>query len=128
DGGPVAAPAGPGRGPGGGGRPMKPGLTTAAALPLARSRLADYLELTKPRVAVLVLFTVAAGYWLGSLGHTDPVLLLHTVAGTALVAAGARAPNQLLERHSDARIPRPAPRPPPPGPRHARRAPALALA
>ena len=32
-----------------------------AALPLSRSRLADYLELTKPRIAVLVLFTVAAG-------------------------------------------------------------------
>jgi protoheme IX farnesyltransferase len=94
---------------------MKPALTTAAALPLARSRFADYLELTKPRIAVLVLFTVAAGYWLGSAGPTDLVGLLNTVAGTALVAAGASVLNQLLERHSDARMRRTDQRPLPAG-------------
>jgi protoheme IX farnesyltransferase len=71
------------------------------AIPLPRSRAADYLELTKPRVAVLVLFTVAAGAWLGAQGEPDLAALLHAVIGTALVAAGASALNQLLERHTD---------------------------
>ena len=31
-----------------------------AAAPVVRGRLADYLELTKPRIAVMALFTVGA--------------------------------------------------------------------
>ncbi len=84
------------------------------ALPLARSRLADYVELTKPRVAVLVLFTVAAG---GLLAQRTPDLwlLAHTIIGTGLVAAGASALNQLLERHTDALMRRTESRPLPAG-------------
>jgi protoheme IX farnesyltransferase len=86
-----------------------------APLPLTRSRLADYLALTKPRVAVLVLFTVAAGAWLGKRGDLDLLLLAHTVCATALVAAGASALNQLLERHTDALMRRTENRPLPAG-------------
>jgi protoheme IX farnesyltransferase len=64
-------------------------------------RWADFAELTKPRIAVMVLFTVAAGAWLSSPGNVDWARLLHTLFGTALVACGASALNQLLERHSD---------------------------
>jgi protoheme IX farnesyltransferase len=77
--------------------------------------VADYVELTKPRVAVLVLFTVAAGAWLAGRAELDPLLVLHTVTATALVAAGASALNQLLERHSDARMRRTENRPLPSG-------------
>jgi protoheme IX farnesyltransferase len=84
-------------------------------LPLARSRAADYLELTKPRVAVLVLFTVAAGAWLATVGEPDLAALVHTLVGTALVAAGASALNQFLERHSDALMRRTENRPLPAG-------------
>jgi protoheme IX farnesyltransferase len=87
----------------------------AVALPLPRSRFADYVELTKPRVAVLVLFTVAAGAWLAGRSELDPLLVLHTVCATALVAAGASALNQLIERHSDARMRRTENRPLPSG-------------
>src|SRR5437762_8881224 len=66
-------------GPPVGGRRMK---TASAALPLTRSRLADYVELTKPRIAVLVLFTVAAGGWLAGLNDGDGLVLLHTVCAT----------------------------------------------
>jgi protoheme IX farnesyltransferase len=95
-------------------------MKTAAAvapelLPLARSRVADYVELTKPRVAVLVLFTVAAGFWLGSPNGPDLDSLLHTVCATALVAAGASALNQLLERQTDALMRRTEARPLPAG-------------
>jgi protoheme IX farnesyltransferase len=93
---------------------MKAAVCTEA-LPLQRSRVADYVELTKPRVAVLVLFTVAAGVWLGSRGAPDLAGLLHTVCATALVAAGASALNQLLERHTDALMRRTEGRPLPSG-------------
>jgi protoheme IX farnesyltransferase len=85
------------------------------AVPLLPARAADYLELTKPRVAVLVLFTVAAGSFLAARGAIDLVLLWHTLFGTALVAGGASALNQLLERHSDALMRRTRNRPLPAG-------------
>jgi protoheme IX farnesyltransferase len=89
-----------------------------AALPLTRSRVADYVDLTKPRVSVLVLFTVAAGGWLAGLADGDGLTLLHTVCATALVAAGASALNQLLERHTDALMRRTENRPLPAGRLH----------
>ena len=59
----------------------------AAALPMSRSRWLDFVELTKPRIALLVLFTVAIGAMLASPAAPDLWLLFNTVAGTALVAA-----------------------------------------
>jgi heme o synthase len=85
------------------------------AQPSALTRIADYLELTKPRIATLVLFTVAVGAWLASPTHLDLVRLLNTVLGTALVACGASSLNQLLERHSDALMRRTENRPLPAG-------------
>jgi heme o synthase len=85
------------------------------APPLVRSRLAGYVELTRPRLAVMVLFTVAAGFGLASAGAPDLARLLHTVFGTALVVAGATALNQVLERHSDAQMDRTRNRPLPSG-------------
>jgi protoheme IX farnesyltransferase len=82
---------------------------------LAPSRLADYLMLTKPRVAVLVLFTVAAGALLASPHSPDWTVLFHTVFGTALVAGGASALNQFLERESDGHMWRTENRPLPAG-------------
>jgi protoheme IX farnesyltransferase len=96
---------------------MKTATTTVCPGPLtlARARLADYVELTKPRVAVLVLFTVAAGAWLAARQAPDLACLLHTLCGTALVAAGASALNQFFERHSDALMHRTENRPLPAG-------------
>src|SRR5262249_15718055 len=95
-----------------GGRTMK---TLSAAAPITRSRVADYLELTKPRIAILVLFTVAIGGWLAGLRDGDALVLFHTVCATALIAGGASALNQLLERHSDALMTRTENRPLPAG-------------
>jgi protoheme IX farnesyltransferase len=91
--------------------------TTLVAEPatLIRIRLADYMELTKPRVGVLVLFTVAAGAWLAARGVPDLAGLVHTLLGTGLVVAGASALNQFLERHSDALMQRTENRPLPAG-------------
>ncbi len=87
----------------------------AAAVVLTRSRLVDYVALTKPRVAVLVLFTVAAGALLAAGPQIEPLVLLHAVLGTAFVAGGASALNQLLERHSDGLMRRTETRPLPSG-------------
>jgi protoheme IX farnesyltransferase len=95
---------------------MKAVVSVCAQAPaLSRPRVAEYVELTKPRVAVLVLFTVGAGVLLAG-GRDLPLLvLLHTVLGTALVAAGAAALNQWYERDSDALMRRTEKRPLPSG-------------
>jgi protoheme IX farnesyltransferase len=95
---------------------MKAVVSVCAEAPaLARPRVADYVELAKPRVAVLVLFTVGAGVLLAGGRDFQFLVLLHTVLGTALVAAGASALNQWLERDSDARMHRTEKRPLPSG-------------
>ncbi len=80
---------------------------------LARS--ADYVELTKPRIAAMVLITVVVAAVVASWGPPSGWLLAHTLLGTALVAASASALNQWLETHTDARMPRTAERPLPAG-------------
>lgn len=81
-----------------------------------RARFADYLELTKPRIAVMALITVAAGYLLAANAQTFQLdHLLHTLIGAGLVAAGGSALNHWLERRADARMHRTANRPLPAG-------------
>ena len=87
----------------------------AQASSLIRTRAADYLELTKPRITFMVLLTVAAGAALASTGPLDWVRLGQTLLGTTLVASGASALNQLFERDSDARMRRTENRPLPAG-------------
>jgi len=84
-------------------------------LPMVRSRWLDFLELTKPRIALMVLFTVAIGALLANPTPLDLMQLLHAVIGVALVASGASALNQWLERHSDALMRRTENRPLPAG-------------
>jgi protoheme IX farnesyltransferase len=84
-------------------------------LTIVRSRSADYLELIRPRIASMVLFTVAAGFCLAEARTPDLARLLHTAFGTALVVAGATALNQALERNSDALMERTRQRPLPSG-------------
>jgi heme o synthase len=75
---------------------------------LSRSSvLADYWALTKPDVNLLILITTAAGFLLARSIHLVgfPVLLLvHTLAGTLLVASGTATLNQYLERRFDAQM------------------------
>src|SRR5262245_57610200 len=82
---------------------------------LSLARLDDYLQLARPRVALLVLFTVGAGGLLASRGGSDVAAVAHAVIGTALVASGASCLNQWLERDGDARMRRTANRPLPAG-------------
>lgn len=74
----------------------------------------DYLALSKARIVLMVLITTAAGYAFGA-QHIDALQLLHTLVGTALVAAGTNALNQYVEREHDAKMRRTRHRPLPDG-------------
>ncbi len=80
-----------------------------------RSRaLSDYWELTKPEVNFLIAMTTVAAFCLGSpkpFAHFPWFLLLNTLFGTVLVASGAGALNQLIERKFDAQMRRTSRRP-----------------
>jgi heme o synthase len=80
-----------------------------------RRRVADYLELAKPRVVAMVLVTTTVGFYLGSPFGADVRLLIHLLLGTALAAGGTLALNQYLERDLDARMERTRRRPLPEG-------------
>jgi protoheme IX farnesyltransferase len=78
------------------------------------SELADYWSLTKPEVNLLIGITTVAGYWLGRASQGDAIAwapLVHTVAGTLLIASGTGTLNQWLERRFDALMRRTAKRP-----------------
>ncbi len=113
-----------------------PAMVDAVIVPTAttkprRAALGDYLALTKPRIALMVLFTVTVGYVAGArtapaviLGggsplsrwaHNPPGPLVLTLLGAGLVAAGASVWNQYLERTRDGRMRRTAGRPLPDG-------------
>jgi protoheme IX farnesyltransferase len=94
---------------------MKASTLTAAPLATEKGWLAVYAELFKARLTFLVLLTTLVGFYLGSTGAPDYLLMLHTVLGTALVAGAASAFNQLWERDLDARMRRTRDRPLPSG-------------
>jgi protoheme IX farnesyltransferase len=79
------------------------------------SAVADYVQLAKPRLNVLVVATSAAGYYLGGPPAPDLALMAQAVVGTALVAGGAAALNQVYERGTDALMRRTRLRPLPDG-------------
>lgn len=78
-------------------------------------RLGDYATLIKPRIAVLALLTVSAGFTLASPEGLQLPALVHALFGIALVAAASNSLNQLIERETDARMRRTENRPLPSG-------------
>jgi protoheme IX farnesyltransferase len=80
-----------------------------------RSRVAIFADLVKARLTALVLLTTFVGFYLGERGAVNYLLMIHALFGTALVAAGAAALNEFLERDYDAKMRRTATRPLPSG-------------
>jgi protoheme IX farnesyltransferase len=74
-----------------------------------RTLLADYLEMTKPRVQSLLLFTTVTTMYVA--GDPSPGLVALTCLGGALSAGGAGAINHALDRDIDAVMTRTAGRP-----------------
>ena len=87
----------------------------AEALPLARASAADWLELTKPRITVMVVFTAMVGFVVASPASPWSGLLTAALVGTGLVAGGASVLNMVIERDTDALMHRTRTRPIPAG-------------
>jgi len=78
-------------------------------------RLRACAELTRPRVVLLVAAATAAAYLLSEQQPLRGYRFIQTVLATSLVAAGAGAVNQYMERAADALMKRTACRPLPAG-------------
>jgi protoheme IX farnesyltransferase len=87
----------------------------SATVVAEKSRTAVFVDLIKARLTALVLLTTLVGFYVGWRGAMNFALMFHALAGTALVAAGASALNQLLEREYDAKMRRTQNRPLPSG-------------
>ena len=96
-----------------------PDNTDTANLPAKQSvftrRAADYIQLIKPRLVVMILITTAAGFYLGAQQTIEWIRCLHTLIGAGLAAAGVLGLNQYLERDVDAQMKRTQDRPLPDG-------------
>src|ERR1022692_4563143 len=86
-----------------------------ATLVAEKSWPAVFADLVKARLTALGLLTTFVGFYLGERGSVNFLLMFHALFGTALVASGAAALNQLLEREYDAKMRRTASRPLPSG-------------
>ena len=92
--------------------------TGAVAIAEPRSRLGDFVTLTKARLNSLVVVTTGVGYLAARVEPFDPVVFANTALGVALVAGGAAALNQIAERDLDTRMLRTRDRPIPAGRLH----------
>jgi protoheme IX farnesyltransferase len=78
-------------------------------------RAADFVTLTKPRLNLLALFTTLGGMYIAAPSGVPSAILIHALVGTALVAGGAAALNQVWERETDGLMRRTETRPIPGG-------------
>ncbi|CAB0150654.1 Protoheme IX farnesyltransferase [Pseudidiomarina piscicola] len=81
----------------------------------------DYLELTKPRVVLLLLLTALVGMCLASPTWVGWAVVTPAMVGIGLMSGSAAAVNHLVDRHIDAQMARTLRRPLPSGvlsPRH----------
>ena len=81
------------------------------------ARLADWSEMTKPGITLMVVLTAGLGFLLAETARPGFrfLLLLNTLLGTALVSAGGSVLNHVMERETDALMRRTASRPLPTG-------------
>src|ERR1700719_5305262 len=88
----------------------------------------DYLELTKPKVSLLIVFTAIVGMVLASPGWIPwPALILGSL-GIAMASGSAAAFNHILDRRIDGQMNRTRRRPLPTGHMRERQAIAFAVA
>lgn len=80
-----------------------------------RERALAYLELTKPRIAILLVLSSAAGFYMASSTGFEPLLFVHAMVSITLLAFGVSTLNQYIERQIDPLMERTAERPLPTG-------------
>lgn len=90
-------------------------IAAAAQTITGREKLAAYVVLTKPRIALMLVITAAAGFYLGTANRFDWLLFVNSMISIALLAFGVATLNQYLERDTDLLMKRTAIRPLPSG-------------
>ena len=75
-------------------------------LPVTEGILRQFIQLCKPRVVALIVFTAVIGMFLAVPGMVNPVILVAGTLGIFLVAAAAAAINCLVEQQVDAMMAR----------------------
>ncbi len=91
-------------------------LTANESIPEAiRRRMGLYAELSRPRIALMTMISVAVGFTLASVATLDAWVLLSALIGTTLLVAASSILNQFLERKTDGLMIRTAGRPLPSG-------------
>ena len=83
-----------------------------------KTTISSYIELTKPRITLLVLVTAYLGYYLGLRSQDDHMVsfeswlvLFYLILGTWATSGGAAVLNQVMERRHDAKMARTKKRP-----------------
>lgn len=76
-----------------------------------RDRALAFFELTKPRIAILLVLTSAAGFYMASSRGFQPLLFVNAMAAITLLAFGVSTLNQYIERDIDPLMKRTADRP-----------------
>lgn len=82
-----------------------------AVQPVRRRRTKALVELTKPRIALMLVLSSAACFYLGSPEKFNFSLFLSAMGGIALLAFGVATLNQLIEHKTDALMLRTSSRP-----------------
>src|SRR5262249_27501673 len=83
-------------------------VITEEPMPIAAEKtrpaetLRAYVELTKPRITVLVMLTTMAGFFLASGQAIDWLQLMQLTLGIAMLSSGIATLNQWMERDLDA--------------------------
>ncbi|HEY2954248.1 MAG TPA: heme o synthase [Candidatus Eisenbacteria bacterium] len=90
-------------------------MSVALAPPRARSLALGYLELTKPRISMLVVITAVPALLLAAQGLPPIPLFWGALAGTLMASGSAACFNMYFDRDLDARMERTALRPLPSG-------------
>ena len=85
--------------------------TTSDTSKASTSKFSYYVELTKPRITVMVLITVGVAAYIAGPTQVSMVGLINGLIGTFFIAASGSAFNQYLERYTDFMMTRTAKRP-----------------
>lgn len=91
-------------------------MTTSIRTPLSiEDSIRAYIELTKPLIVALLVFTCVTAMIVGANGLPNFDILLFTILGGILSAGGSSAINQYIDREMDSKMMRTARRPIPSG-------------
>lgn len=90
-------------------------LSSDPIAPVAPSLIADLLEVTKPKVVLLLVFTAIVGMVLAVPGMVPIQETVFGILGIGLASASAAAINHVVDQHADAQMNRTSKRPIPQG-------------